>query len=387
MSTLNNQPVLSVKLDLPRSGQWRAVVETSGDAIQDAQAKLISDDVTLIGAITKSLTGEVELLHTVTITGGLGLDLSTILPAKSYNSAASVQTITAVEDVLRETGHQLDTFLPTNDRLGIHFVREKGSASSALRQMLGENWRVQLDGKIAVGKINLQTVKYTVLSHDPKTQRCVLALENLADIRDLPVPEVGGKVSSASITQNNDGCRAECYLTGLDLVSVLKNLVRQTIKEMFPPPPAKYRVVQMEGNGKVQLLPVDEASGYPPLTSIPQWAGVGGMHTELKKDQQVVVSFLDRSTPVITSYEDRNTSNFEVNGVVFNNSGDVAARVGDAVEAGPQPGMLITIGAGSGPVPQNTPLPFTFSMVAPIPGQDPTKFVGTITSSDSKVKL
>lgn len=394
---INNIPVLAAKLHLPRYGQWvcEATLDDPDDGSFDAlldsgiatmtadtSAFAVSDAV--VGRIDAQQAGSFALLGAVVFTAGKGTSLTDEIAERAYHDESGVRISTVLDDICADTGHLRGD--ATTARLpGKHFLRERGPASRALTAALGKQWTFDLAGKLYTRLANTSFPEFDLLDYSAVNQRCTLALNNLKDPRGCTIPELGKVVTSATITVDRAGMRAECELGEASLTTLIESIVESVIARKVLAP-AYYRVHSMASGGRVNLQPYDAAAGLPDLINVSQYPGIAGAVVTLNPGQTVLVQWVgnDRTKPIITQHVSEGDEHISAS-ITINGSNAVAARVGDPVSVSPLPGQIITI-----TTPTGTPIAsgvFAFSMTTPIPGLDPTKLHGEITSSTSTVRL
>lgn len=397
---INGIPTISARIHLPKYGQWvcEAQLDDPGDGSFEA---LITDGIATLSIDTRSMTASdsavgrivsaqsqtIGLLGSLVFTAGRGIRLSDTIGQRSYHDESGVNVATVLADILKDSGHTL-TGTVTSRLQGKHFLRERGPASRALTALLGKQWTFDLAGSMHAPLVNTDFPEFDLLDHDTANQRCILAMDNLKDPRGARVAQLSKIVESATVTIDQNGIRAECQLGEMSLTTIIEAMVEAVIARKVLAPQL-YRVHSMADGGRVNLQPYEAASGLPDLINVPQYPGIGGGAPTLVPSQTVVVQFLghDRTRPIITGYVGSGDGHVS-SGIVFNESGAVAARVGDPVSVEPLPGQMVTFGVPSvPPVPMMLGVPYPFVFTG-LPGPpNPAQLHGEVTSSTSSVRL
>jgi len=150
-STLNEFPLLSGAVKIPRVGPWTAEVEIRTETAYTGPATLKLENTEFVGTASRSsLKGPSRVACAVVGgAGGLGVEV----PARQY-VAPKVSLV--LGDILRVGGESLSTTVSASltGRVLTSWQRASGTVSeaiAALAEALGVSWRVLLDGTIWLG--------------------------------------------------------------------------------------------------------------------------------------------------------------------------------------------------------------------------------------------
>lgn len=404
--TANGERVRTLKLTVPNQGSWLAdIVFAEAPALASGEAvDLKIGAQTWRGVVSEGENGSFALARHCMLRGGAGA-WSRTLPAKHYHNDAGVRASLVAEDLCRELGETLGSFVPAHDRLGVDYVRQAGrTAAGTLEDVAGGvPWYVAGDGTTNVGLRPASSVdasRFELLSFDPKLRVASIALADselgpigIGSILVDPRLDSAATIREYTLEVEEERLRLVAYCGGDDNtkgnLSALLTSIVQRIMDGKLLGKYRYRVVRMTpGNdGRVDLQIVNQASNLPDLRYISMWPGVAGVHAVLTPGVEVLVEFVegDRAQPVLVGFAGVGKPGFVPAQIQFRGSTDVAARVGDLISVGPQLGQTITL-AGSGPgVGTYT---FTFSPVPVRTGEPPEPVLtGTIRDSNSKVYL
>jgi len=404
--TANRERVRSLKLTVPNQGAWLAdIVFAEAPALASGAAvDLKIGAQTWRGVVSEGENGSFALARHCMLRGGAGA-WSRTLPAKHYHNDAGVRASLVAEDLCRELGETLGSFVPAHDRLGVDYVRQAGrTAAGTLEDVAGGvPWYVAGDGTTNVGlrpATSVDASRFELLSFDPKLRVASIALADselgpigIGSILVDPRLDAAATIREYTLEVDESKLRLVAYCGGDENtkgnLSALLTSIVQRIMDGKLLGKYRYRVVRMLGDGRVDLQIVNQASNLPDLRYISMWPGVAGVHAVLTPGVEVLVEFVegDRAQPVLVGFAGVGKPGFVPAQIQFRGSTDVAARVGDLISVAPQVGQQITlvaVGAGTGAGAYT----FTFSPVPVRTGEPPEPVLtGTIRDSDSKVYL
>jgi hypothetical protein len=410
--TLGNARVRRMSLTVPNVGVWCADIELSEapELADGAAVELHIGATTWRGTVAPGENGAFALTRKCMVRGGAGA-WSRTLPAKHYHNDFGVRAQLIAEDLCRETGETLGSFVPASERLGVDYVRQAATdftAAGTLSDVIGGvPWWVAQDGTTSVGlrpATQVNSDAYELLAYDPRLRMATLGVadSNIAPIQ-IGATLVDERLDRAAVIREytveleESKLRVQAYCGGDDraagnLAQLMTSIVRRIMDERLTGR-FRYRVVNMRTDGRVDLQAVNRASGVPDLQFIAMWPGVAGAHAELTPGAEVLVEFIegDRAKPILTGFGGKQAPGFVPVGIVFGGSTSAAARVGDVVAVAPAtpvppatPQTITLAGAGAGAGTYT----FSFSPVA-VPGEETPRGVllGTIVTGSPKVKL
>lgn len=379
-ATVGNASVRRMSMNVSNVGVWSADVEfLEAPALADgAKVELRVGASTWQGILAPGENGVFALTRRCLVRGGAGA-WSRTLPAKHYHNDFGVSARLIVEDLCRELGETLGTFVPASERVGVDYVRQADvTAAGTLADVIGNvPWWVGQDGLTHVGvrpATPLSPSAYELLAYDPRLRTATLGVAN--DIRPIQIgatlvdqrldrPAV---IRGYTVVVEADKLRVHAYCGGDEsttgnLAAVLTSIVHRIMDERLVGR-FRYRVIDMRSDGRVDVQAVNRAAGTPDLQYISMWPGVAGTHAELAPGAEVLVEFIegDRAQPIITGFVGSQGPGFVPDKLVLGGtSGPAAARVGDTVSSG---------GAG-------TYVTFMPPVTPPPPGPPPPVVCGT----------
>lgn len=398
-ATVNGNRITSAKLIVANTGPWFAELDLETDPALSGAVTITLGELVLKGTVIPQQDGTFGLQRKCRVVAGAGAWGRTVT-AKAYHNDAGIKAQLVAADAAREVGETLGSYIPVTERVGADYVRGHGQlAASVLEQVSGRTaWWVDYAGVTHVGPrpaTPLAASAYEVLAFDPRSRIATLATDDPSSIkvgsviserldapqtvRDLELTLSGGKFR---VTAWCGGSEAEAGRLGELFRSIARRVTDAPLIGKF-----RYRVVSMATDGRVNLQAVRKGADLPNVQPIAQWPGVSGTHAELTPGAEVLVEFIegDRTMPVITGYAGKGGAGFvPVQLYLGGDSGDKAARQGDAVKVAPGVGQTITL-AGGGPGAGT--YTFSFSPV-PVPGSVPAAvLVGEIVEGSAKVRI
>ena len=184
---LSGKPLSSARISVPRYGIPNAtvVLVDAAEFAIGARVTLSAGDVVLEGTITSG--GTIDNKSSYELVGGAG-GLEKEILSRSYGDSAGVMLARVAHDLLEDCGETLGT---VDDRaLEAHWTRIAGTASTALRELVGERWYVDLAGvtHLATRPVATSPAAGSVIvsDYDPSPGRGELAAEDDAFSRFLP---------------------------------------------------------------------------------------------------------------------------------------------------------------------------------------------------------
>lgn len=398
----NGYPVSALRLHVANVGPWVAELDFEQAPELSGRVTIEVGDTQLVGTLLASEDGTHGLQRKCTVAAGAGAWGNT-LAAKGYHNDAGVKAHLVAEDIAREAGETLGTFVPTAERLGNDYLRPAGTASTTLDDAAGgAPWWVDYAGVTQVGPrpaVALEAGTYEVLAYDPRARMVTFAVDSLdafgigAILTDrLDVPQT---IRDYDITITDNALRVVAWTGGDEmqpgrLAGVLRRLVRRVAAPTVLHGLFKYRVVSMAVDGRVNLQAVRKAAGVPDAQLVAQWPGVAGAHAELEPGAEVLVQFIegDRAQPIITHYAGKDGAGFVPVSLAFCGSTQAAARQGDLVQSGGV-GTVCTftpVVPSVSPMTPGTPYLVSFDTVAPSPVLAAPLY-GAISSGSPKVRV
>jgi hypothetical protein len=386
---VNGHRLRALKLQVSTVGPWVAEVDLTEPAAISGKVTLAVGETELVGTVVTQQSGEFALQTTARIVGGAG-GWGKLLSARGYHNDAGVKARLIAEDAARECGESIQSFAPGADRVGLDYARANEAASTVLEYAAGgAPWWVDYNGLTYVGarpSSSLDASSYVLQSYNARERVGQLAIDDLASLH------IGSIVSDERLdgpqvvrdfevsTRDNSPLRASVWFGGLPsepgrLAGLMRAIIRRTTAGELPGC-YRYRVVTMNGDGRVDLQAVRKQAGVPDLRSCAQWPGVPGTTPTLALGSEVIVQFIDSdpSQPMITAYAGPGGAGFVPTQLVLGGAtGEPAARQGDAVEVLLPPAQFV------GTV-NNLPATGVVSWLVP-------KADGTITGGSGKVRI
>lgn len=307
---LNALSAITIRLLVPWTGVWIADVDydldTSG-VVPTGAATATIGSATLTGTIDPRGSGRFAAAARARLVGGAGAWDQTV-PPRAFHNDGGVSSTTVLQATAAEVGETISD--PSPVTLGVDFERTAGPAS---RVLAGRDWYVGFDGKTVAASrtLALPPSDMEILSWDPITARAEFAADSLVvPGMQLSDSRFDGQKTIRDVEQTftKDGARgfAWCADGGASrLVSALSSFVREKAGVAYLGP-RRYRVVQQNSDGRLQLQIVNKATGLPDILPITAWPGVPGVTSKPKLGSIVLVQFADSdpALPVVTSYGD-----------------------------------------------------------------------------------
>jgi len=350
-ATLNGARVRRLSLTVPNTGVWCADIELlEAPELADGERVELRIGATVWrGTVAPGENGVFALTRKCMVRGGAG-SWSRTLPAKHYHNDFGVRAAEVVEDLCRETGETLGSFVPASERIGVDYVRQADlTAAGSLADVIGAvPWWVGQDGLTNVGMrpaTQLNSDRFELLTYEPRLRMATLGVSN----NDIGAIQIGATLTDQRIDRpavireytvelEENKLRVQAYCADDERISgnlaeLLTSIVRRVMDERLLGR-FRYRVVNMLADGRVDLQAVTKASGVPDLRYVSAWPGVAGAHAKLTPGAEVLVEFIegDRAQPIITGFVGAQGPGFvPVKLVLGGTSGEPAARKGDKV--------------------------------------------------------
>lgn len=313
-ANVNGFSATRVELYVPGFGAWYAVVDFEAAPDLSGRVTLSLGDLQLVGTIDPRHSGSFAEQRRFRIVAGAG-GWGTQIPAKAYHNDAGVRALTVAQDAAREAGETIGTFAPSEERIGIDYVRQIGAASRGLERAIGAaRWWVDYAGVTQVGDRSETSATnnedYEVLEFNPREKLLTLGVD---DLRKIAIgSEITERLDEAMIVREltieviPDHVRVFAWCgasaPGTRLGDAFRTLVNKaTNSRIFGK--WRYRVQQMSGD-RVELQKISDAAGLPSILPISMLPGLAGAHSALTPSAEVVVEFLegDPTKPIVTGF-------------------------------------------------------------------------------------
>lgn len=381
MTTLNNLPLLSLSLVIPRLGAWTADVEVDSDT-----------DVT--GAVTLDLEGRVWRGTVVRgavhlgrwsgrIVGGAGGLLGELPPV-----ALAGTTLRAVlEEALRAAGETIATSAAALDVAVARWHRTRATGDIAVAEVAryaGMSWRVLADGTVWVGAETWATITVRdvdVMGREPVTGCTELAGDAALDLAPGQTVTLDGTaVRIGAVTHRLDGVALRTTVleeredvAGGRLMAAFEAVVRRITRRLDYTGCYSATVVQQRASGRLDLRPEDPRR--PSCADVP-YRTLPGLTVEIPAGSLVSFTYenADPRRPVVVLWEPSTSAGrWTIYGGTHG-----AARSGHAVR--------VTIPTGTVEV-ANPLYPGTPGAPPTIPNAAPISLDGTITEGTDLLRL
>lgn len=344
IATFAGKRVTHATVDVPAWGRWFADVSIDEEADLSGRVEIVVADLSLSGTILSG--GPYQGRSRFRLVAGAG-GWGKILKPKSYESDAGVKVSTVLGDAATEAGETLEPIAPTR-KVGPAFARPSDQpASAVLEQLVPAGWYVDEAGVTRLGQRAPSTPAggFTRMDRNVATGALELASDVIAWIRPGLVID-GMKVVDVRHELSPDGGLRSTVWGTLGGATSRRLLAWRRLFEQLDPRRrfrgvTEYRVVSQAGK-RVNLVPVRVASEMPPLRRVLAMPGVAGCEVQLAPGARVLVAFADSdpSRPHVTSFEDADGEGFLPLGITIAKGVQPAARMGDAVVAGPFAGTV-----------------------------------------------
>jgi hypothetical protein len=269
-----------------------------------------------------------------------------LIEARAYLDDAGVSASVVLSDAARDAGETIAD-LPS-DRMGSHFARLAGAASSALNVIAPHGWRVDFDGTTRIGRRPATT--YTGSAPrtrvDPASGVIELATETLVGL--VPGVSIDGSAPASDVEFSIDANRITARVWSIASgMSRALNALERTVLALFPNlryrGAFEFRIVTQSGE-RLNLQPVRSAMGMPELPNVPVRAGMAGLKAKHLPGSIVVVQFLDAdpSRPIVTGFDEPDAPGWMPLELILGGPGALGvARMTDPVVCGPFAGTIV----------------------------------------------
>lgn len=344
MNTLAGRRITHASIDVPGWGLWHADVSIDEEASLSGSVELSLADLSLRGTILFGGPYQGRSRYRIVAGGG---GWGRILAPKSYESDAGVKVSTVLGDAANGCGERMETIPPTR-KVGPSFTRPSDQpASAVLEQIAPSAWYVDEAGltRLGVREASAPVGSFTRVARDEARGTIEIASDTIAWIRPGLVVD-GMKVVDVRHDFTPDGgLRSIVWSTQGATGSRRLRAWRKLFDACDPfrrfRGLSEYRVVSA-GTTRVDLAPARVASEMPPLRRVLARPGVAGCSAVLRPGSLVLVGFADSdpARPHITHFEDAEGDGFLPISITIANGVQPAARMGDAVVAGPFAGVV-----------------------------------------------
>jgi hypothetical protein len=405
-ASVDGHRLTSVRVLAGNIGPWSAECEFEEAPAISGRVTLTIGTLELSGTVLATQDGTFGLQRKCRIVAGASGWGHPLAP-KGYHNDAGVKAKLVVEDAAREAGETLGTFVPVAERIGVDYARQRGPASMALEDVIGDGvaWWVDYAGVTHVGPrpaVPIDKAMYQVLAFDPATRVVTLAVDDPGAVmvgsllsERLDSPQV---VRELELVVDGDSMRVTAWCGGSAtdpgrLSMLLRDIARKAVDgQLFGK--YRYRVVRMAADARVELQAVRKLAGLPDLLPVALWPGLPGLEAELAPGSLVLVEFVegDRAQPIITHFAGKHDGGPGVPvSLTLCGSTQRVARQGDLVQSGGV-GTTIIIGLlGTGAPPNQAvvagvPYPVSFSLDPLAVGPLAAPLYGAISTGSPKVK-
>lgn len=377
--TIDGHQLTRVELTVPAHGIWTARVDFADAPTLSNPVTITLGPTKLVGTVT-DLDGTTVAQRSCIVVGGYGGWSQTVEP-RNFADTTGVAVRTIVDQIVSRNGEQIGQWLPPHATVGTHYVLDARSGLTHLDILTsGEHW-VGYDGRTNVGaRPSASIARYEVLAYDAQARCVELALDDLTELTvgvelsdRLDAPQT---VREYRVTIDERGIRALCWSRGDgELAGLLRAIIRQEIAALVQPI-RRYRVTKQTPAG-LELQAVDRALGLPDIQPISVMGGAG-VHADLTVGTHVLVAYEDndRSRPIVVAFSGVDSPGFAPSKIVLGDSGQPAARKGDAVR------VTMPVATFSAVIP-----PATTPVVCTVQSWTPTYADGSITAGSSLVEI
>jgi hypothetical protein len=336
-TTLNNNRVTRVRVNIPAWGAWHADVSVDGEVTLKGAVTLVVADLTLKGTVISGGPSKGRShFRLVGGAGGWGKDI----PSKSYRNDAGVKTWTVLNDAATAVGEALDALtVPSSLRTGPGFVRRAGAAASTLEQLAPSAWYVGEDGVTRLGKRATKAYagKATHSDVDLAQGKVTLAAESIAGI--LPGITVDG-LEAVDVEHEMSPAGLRSTIWGKQATGTSRRLaaMREIYEQLDPNRKYRatyeYRVVTQDGD-RLNLQPVRVSTGMPDLRNVLVYPGVPGCRADVQLGSRALVTFVDGDPgrAVVVGFEEWSGEGFKPTTLEFEAGGQAATEHVLTVEA------------------------------------------------------
>lgn len=335
---------VSIRLLIPAIGSWVVVADLdlpSTAPLPTGRVTVSINGETLSGTVDPRESGRFGEKASVRVIAGAG---AWNLPVKKqgFHNDAGLTTL----DIAKQTAAVIGESVvePAPLPLGVDWVRTEGMASRVLN---GRPWYIDAAGVTQISTWPARPLPSgaDVLMWDPDQRRAMVASDAIVwpgtTITDARFGEV--VVRDVEHVFSEAGARAEVWCTPAQTpVSPLRSALTNMVRELAATAnlrPYMYRIVKQGSDGRVDLQPVNPASGAPDLGPTKIMAGQAGDEADYANGTVVVVQLIDgdQKLPRVTSFEDTVPTNRRIDAtshIDLGEGGNAAARKADPVHCG-----------------------------------------------------
>lgn len=301
LATLAGVPIARATTQIPAWGlAWADVDLAEAESLPMAMATLDIAGQPFVGTLVSGGVFEGRAAyHWVAGAGGWRNEIK----AKAYANDAGVKASTVLADAAREVGETLAS--PPSTKLGPHFARRKGTASSMLHELAPRGWYVDAAGVTCFGA--RPTVAYVGdavrVTRDPRMGLIELATEDISQL--LPGVQIDGASAATDVEYSLDAARLTvrvyCAPTPARRLAAWADLLDALDPRRAYRCPYEYRVLSQTGE-RLNVQPVRVACGMPELARVPV-RGPFGLKATVTPGALVLVGFADGdpSRPQVTA--------------------------------------------------------------------------------------
>lgn len=326
--TLDGQRVSLVRLCVPNVGPWFADCDLEEAPAVSGKVTLKIGEASFVGTVDPRSDGTYGLQRKTRIVGGGGGWWKAV-KAKDYHNDANVKARTIADDLAREAGETIGTFIVGTERVGADYIRSAfGSAGMLLESVIsGSPWWVDYAGVTHVGPRPSTTPdagKYEVLGFDARANVLQLALDVEA-VQDVGIGSVISErlddphtIRELEILVSADGIKVTAWAGQVDnsrskLAQLIENIVRRIMGDkLFGL--YRYRVTRVGVDKRLDLQVVRKRLGLPDAVSIPVWPGIAGGEMDPEIGTECLLAFLegDRTLPAVVGFRSANAGALEI---------------------------------------------------------------------------
>jgi hypothetical protein len=302
VAVLNDYPLLSGTIRVPRVGAWTAEVEIRSDVSYVGSAAISLEGTNFVGASSRSSVKGPGRVACAVVGGAGGLE--TEVPARQY---VGPNVSLVLGDILSLAGETISSAVSASltGRSLTTWQRAAGTAKEALAQLaeaLGVSWRVLLDGTVWLGAETWPEVtpECRVLDDDQATGTVTLSL----------VPSLlpgttfcGQRIEQVRHELGTGEARTEASSTSpAAAMSAFLGPIEKRIRYSRS---YSARVVKQNANGTMQILPDDPTFKGSGLDQVKIRLGVPGTVTVPKGARvELVFEDGDPQKPIATAFHD-----------------------------------------------------------------------------------
>lgn len=341
-ATLAGHLVTSARATLPAWGCWYAEVAVDGEVPLAGRVELVIADLKLQGTI---LSGGPEKgrssYRVVAGAGGWGKTIK----ATSDTNDAGVKLATVLGAAAREVGETLAPIDPSQ-RVGPGWTRPRGPAHLLLDSLAPRAWYIDEAGTTRLGarpKTELVAKAARITPVDLARGVVELAAEQIATLVPGVVVDGLQAVDVEHAVSAEGGLRTKVWGARGGPSSRFHEAIAALLPDLRFVGVSEYRIVTQEGK-RLNLQPVRVSTGMPDLRRVVVRPGVPGCEATYTPGARVLVGFVDRdpARAYVAGFADAEDEGFVPIMLTIAKGTFPAARMGDAVVAGPFGGTVTT---------------------------------------------